>query len=157
MVSPVHKCAIYRLIVEWLSDIPANQHGLWSLHPFFLLTGSTSVFSSLLPPGHTFPAADWLLVLLLVIRWRWSSPSYQLLTVMTTLSQINTDLTVWIQNRRSCEGGVRGQRVWSSARPGSRFQVELWSSFDSESSLTRWETGTNPAELEPHRSFTATN
>lgn len=68
MVSPVHKCAIYRLIVEWLSDIPANQHGLWSLHPFFLLTGYTSVFSSLLPPGHTFPAADWLLVLLLVIR-----------------------------------------------------------------------------------------
>lgn len=67
MVSPVHKCAIYRLIVDqWLSDIPANQHGLWSLHPFFLLTGYTSVFSSLLPPGHTFPAADWLLVLLLV-------------------------------------------------------------------------------------------
>lgn len=66
-LSPVHKCAVYRLIAERLSDIPANKHRLWSRHPFFLLTGYTSVFSSLLPPGHTFPAADCVLVLLHVI------------------------------------------------------------------------------------------
>lgn len=69
MVSPVHKCAIYRLTVERLSDIPAKEHRLWSLHPLFLLTGYTSVSSSsLLPPGHTPAAADCLLVLLRVIR-----------------------------------------------------------------------------------------
>lgn len=113
MASPLHKCGIYRLLVERLSDnqlvlvafcrIPANEHRLWPLHPSFLLSGYTSVPPSLLPLGHAFPAAaDCLFVLLLVIKVHLLISSSQLLqhyqrSTLILLCGITTEVPVRVQ------------------------------------------------------------